>query len=37
MRLWLTADRWNQRFLWLSAGMWSVGFIAAYGLPLMQQ
>ena len=32
----VTADLWNQRFLWLSAGMWSVGFIAACALPLLQ-
>ena len=32
-----SADRWNRRFLWLSTGMWCVGFIAAYGLPLLQR
>lgn len=32
-----SADRWNQRFLWLSASMWCVGFIAAYALPFLQQ
>jgi mercuric ion transport protein len=31
-----SADRWNRRFLWISAGMWAVGFTAAYGLPLLQ-
>lgn len=29
-----SADRWNRRFTWLSAGLWSVGLFAAYGLPL---
>ena len=29
------ADIWNRRFIWLSGGMWLVGFIAAYGLPLL--
>lgn len=28
------ADRWNRRFIWLSGGLWIVGFIAAYALPL---
>ena len=32
-----SADRWNQRFLWLSASMWCVGFIAAYALPLLHK
>jgi len=32
-----SADRWNKRFLWLSASMWCVGFIAAYALPLLQK
>ena len=31
-----SADRWNQRFLWVSGGMWCVGFVAAYGLQLLQ-
>ena len=30
------ADRWNRRFIWGSAGMWAVGCLAAYGLPLLQ-
>ena len=30
------ADRWNRRFISVSSGMWVIGFIAAYGLPLLQ-
>ena len=30
-----SADRWNKRFLWVSGGMWCIGFLAAYGLPLL--
>ena len=29
------ADKWNRRFIILSGGMWAVGFIAAYALPLI--
>lgn len=29
------ADRWNRRFVFLSAGLWTVGFMAAYVLPLL--
>jgi mercuric ion transport protein len=29
------ADKWNRRFIILSGGMWVVGFIAAYALPLI--
>ena len=32
----IRADKWNRRFIWLSAGMWAVGFLAAYILPLLQ-
>jgi hypothetical protein len=31
------ADKWNKRFIALSAGMWLIGFLAAYGLPVLQQ
>ncbi len=30
------ADTWNQRFIWVSAGLWSIGFSAAYLFPLLQ-
>lgn len=30
------ANIWNQRFIWLSGGMWCIGFLAAYVLPLVQ-
>jgi hypothetical protein len=27
--------RWNRRILWLSSGIWAIGFVAAYlALPL---
>ena len=29
------ADIWNRRFILLSGGMWLIGFIAAFGLPLL--
>jgi len=29
------ADKWNRRFIMISGGMWLLGFIAAYGLPLV--
>ena len=29
------ADNWNRRFILLSSGMWLIGFIAAFGLPLL--
>ncbi len=29
------ADIWNRRFIMLSGGMWLIGFIAAFGLPLL--
>ena len=29
------ADIWNRRFIMLSCGMWLIGFIAAFGLPLL--
>ena len=27
------ADLWNRRFVWISAGLWAIGFSAAYLLP----
>jgi mercuric ion transport protein len=33
----LRADSWNKRFIWISVGMWAVGFLAAYTLPLWMQ
>jgi mercuric ion transport protein len=30
------ADKWNRRFIWFSAAMWSIGFIAAFVLPVLQ-
>ena len=27
------ADVWNRRFIWVSVGIWMLGFVAAYGLP----
>jgi len=27
-----TATRWNTRFLWLAAGMWTIGFFYAFVL-----
>lgn len=32
----MQADKWNGRFIGLSAGMWGIGFLAAYLLPLLQ-
>lgn len=30
------SQRWNRRIFWLSVGIWSIGFVAAYlALPLM--
>ncbi len=29
------ADKWNRRFIWVSGSLWALGFVAAYGLPLM--
>lgn len=29
------ADRWNRRFIMISTAMWLLGFITAYGLPLL--
>lgn len=29
------ADIWNRRFIWFSAAMWLIGFLAAYVLPLV--
>ncbi|MGB5324164.1 MAG: hypothetical protein WBN40_01900 [Pseudomonadales bacterium] len=29
------ADKWNRRFINLSAAMWCIGFLAAYALPLV--
>lgn len=29
------ADKWNRRFIWFSAVMWLVGFIAAFALPYL--
>jgi mercuric ion transport protein len=29
------ADRWNRRFIGVSVTMWLVGFLAAFGLPLL--
>ena len=29
------ADIWNKRFIWLSGGMWLLGFASAYALPLL--
>ena len=29
------ADKWNRRFIMISGGMWLVGFITAYALPLI--
>lgn len=26
------ADRWNKRFIWISALLWAIGLFAAYGL-----
>lgn len=26
------ADVWNRRFIWVSVGIWMLGFVAAYGL-----
>ena len=30
----MRADVWNRRFIWFSAGIWIIGFAAAYALPL---
>lgn len=30
------ADKWNRRFIWFSAVMWSIGFLAAFVLPGLQ-
>lgn len=30
------ADKWNRRFIWISAIMWGIGFIAAFALPILQ-
>ncbi len=30
------ADKWNRRFIWFSAVMWSIGFLAAFALPGLQ-
>jgi len=30
------ADTWNRRFIWFSAAMWAVGFLAAFALPYLQ-
>lgn len=29
------ADRWNRRFIVISAGLWLIGFAAAYALPML--
>jgi mercuric ion transport protein len=29
------ADRWNNRFIWLSGALWCVGFFAAFVLPML--
>lgn len=29
------SDKWNKRFIWFSAAMWLVGFIAAFALPYL--
>ena len=29
------ADKWNRRFIMISGGMWLLGFITAYALPLI--
>lgn len=29
------ADRWNRRFIMIATAMWLLGFITAYGLPLL--
>ncbi len=29
------ADKWNRRFIIISASMWAIGFITAYALPLL--
>ena len=29
------ADKWNRRFVWISAAMWSVGFVSAFALVLL--
>ena len=29
------ADKWNRRFIMISGGMWLLGFITAYALPLV--
>ena len=31
------ADKWNRRFINVSAAMWGIGFLAAYALPLVYQ
>ena len=31
----IRADTWNRRFIWISGGMWLVGFLAAFALPLL--
>jgi len=28
---------WNRRFIMVSAGLWLIGFVAAFGLPLAQR
>lgn len=30
----LRADQWNRRFIFIACGMWLIGFLAAYALPL---
>ena len=30
------ADKWNRRWIWFSAVMWSIGFLAAFALPGLQ-
>ena len=29
------ANKWNRRFIMISGGMWLLGFVAAYALPLV--
>ena len=29
------ADAWNRRFVWISVGLWTIGFSAAYLLPIL--
>ncbi|MCZ6618851.1 MAG: hypothetical protein O7E57_12035, partial [Gammaproteobacteria bacterium] len=29
------ADKWNRRFIWVSGGLWGIGFLSAFALPYL--